>query len=179
MKRSGFKKLTYAEIIAKQDVARARMIKKSQLLKQATTDKPKKKPKKNRVKTLKRKLWAIFSQYIRKSYADENGMVMTCDGQFVRWQDTHCGHLYNNSERNQSLGGNELWYYELNFAPQSAQGNVFNDKDSAKAYMLWAVKRYGVDEVEKMHTMKFTPKKYTEDELIAKHDYYKTKFDEL
>jgi len=178
MKRSGFKRLTYEELIKKQDAARERAIERRKL--KASQPKVKKPPtKQERVKTLKRKLWEIFSKYIRKSYADKNGMVLTCDGKHIPWQETHCGHLLTNSERNQSLGGNELWYYENNFAPQSANGNYFNADDSAKKYMLWAVCKYGEQEVKNMYRMKQTPRMYTEEELQAKYEHYKQLFDKI
>lgn len=184
MKRTGFRRLTYEEAQAKQDAARQRAAERraaaSVLPKTAVTKEKRPPTKAERVKTLKRSLWAVFSQYIRKSYADPmTGYLMTCDGQLKHWKETHCGHLFNNSERNQSLGGNELWYYEHNFAPQSATGNYFNAGDSAKKYMLWAVKKYGQEEVERMQQMKERPREFTEEELQAKLEHYKREFAKL
>lgn len=180
MKRTGIKRLTYAEAIEKQNEARDRARAKYLIKqKEPKVKKTKVKNKPDRVKTLKAKVWAMFSKYIRKSYADNNGMVMTCDGQFLYWQDTHCGHLLNNSERSQGLGGNALWYDERNFAPQSANGNYFNANDSAKTYMLWAVKKHGSDVIDELYRLKHTPRKFTEDELEEKYLYYKHKFDTL
>lgn len=193
MKRSGFKRLTFEEAKAKQQEAMQRAIERAKLRrmqpKPFKTKKAERKAerkakglpptKEERVATLKRKLWTIFSRYIRKSWADRNGMVMTADNEYMPWQDSHCGHLYTNSERNKSLGGNELWYYEHNFAPQSMAGNYFNAKDSAKVYMSFAIKRYGQDEVDKMFRMKQTPRQFTEEELQAKYEHYKQLFDKL
>lgn len=179
MKRTGFKKPSYEEYIRKQQIAqkkRAKRLKDNPVVKV----KVKQKPKADRIKSLKTKLWVIFSQYIRKSYADVNGMVLTCDGHYKKWNEgVDCGHLFANTERNKQLGGNELWYYENNFAPQDNQGNRFNAKDSAKNYMLWAIRKYGMEEVEKMKKMKDTPKKWTEEELEEKYLYYKREFDKL
>lgn len=125
-----------------------------------------------RIKTLKRKLWATFSIYIRRRWADSNGMVVTCDGEFMHWKYTHCGHLFTNTERNQSLGGNELWYYENNFAAQSPSGNYFDTNDSGKRYMSWATEKYGQDEIKKMLRMKHTTKKFSEIELENLLKYY-------
>lgn len=203
MKQSGFRKKTYAEIIAIQEKAREKKVAKMKdtprvipvacikrtgapcnckkcARKRHRKEKGLPPTKEERVKTLKTKLWAIFSKYIRKSYADPmTGMVLSCDGKYLHWQETHCGHFFNNSERSQSLGGNELWYYENNFAPQSSEGNYFNADDSAKIYAVWAVKRYGAAEVEKMMQMKQKERKFTEEELQAKYIYYKEKFDTL
>jgi hypothetical protein len=140
---------------------------------------PHTRPKASRVKTLKKKLWAIFSQYIRKKHADQGGWLTTVDGVRCHWKECDCGHLRHNSERNALLGGNELWYYENNFAPQSNQGNRLNADDSAQKYMLWAIKKYGTEEIDKMFKMKQTYKLWTEEELVEKYEYYKDKFDRL
>lgn len=179
MKNTGFKRLTYEEFLEKQKQRKERQLKKREQLKQLRAD-GRVKPKPDRMKTLKTKLWVMFSKYIRKSYADPiTGMVMTCDGKLEYWQDTDCGHLFHNTERCKSAGGNELWYYEKNFAPQSNNGNRLNADDSAKTYLIWAIKRYGIEEVEKMRKMKEIPRKFTEEELQAKYLYYKEKFDRL
>lgn len=130
-------------------------------------------------KALKDKLWAIFSKYIRKSYAGRNGMVLTCDGKYMPWQATHCGHLINNTERSKLLGGNELWFYEKNFAPQSGNGNMFNEDDSASVYRKWAISRYGIEEYENMRRMKYRPRKFTKEELEEKYRHYLREFDKL
>lgn len=178
MKRSGFKRKTYAEIIAQQEKSREKQLARYRA-RGPKIPKEKKKPKPDRIKTLKDKTWAIFSKYIRRSYADKYGMVITCDGQYLHWKSTHCGHLFANSERSKSLGGNELWYFEKNFAPQSSNGNYFNANDSAKKYMLWAIEKYGLEEVQRMERMKNTPRKFTELEFEVKYNYYKTKFEKL
>lgn len=180
MKRTGFKKPTFAQYVAKKKKARSKLVKtlkKSGFKKVSRKTKSKKK---DDIKALKTKLWVIFSKYIRKSYANDIGMVLTCDGEMKIWNEgVDCGHLFANTERNKQLGGNELWYYENNFAPQSNSGNRFNAKDSAKVYMMWAIERYGIAEVKKMQKMKLTPKKWTREELEQKYLYYKNKFDTL
>lgn len=178
MKRTGFRRPTYEEVIASQKRKQQRQLEKRAQLKMLKAQ-GRVKPKPDRIKTLKKKLWIIFSKYIRKSYADQNGMVHTSDGKYVFWQDTDCGHLYAGTERSQSAGGNELWYYENNFAPQSNNGNRFNAEDSAKVYMAWAIKKYGIEEVEHMARLKQKPRKFTEKELEDKYLYYKEKFAKL
>ena len=178
MKRSYFKRPTYEDMIAAQNRKKERQLAKREKLKELKAQ-GRVKPKPDRMKTLKTKLWQMFSKYIRKSYANENGMVLTCDGKWVHWQETDCGHLYAGTERSQSGGGNELWYYENNFAPQSNNGNRFNAEDSAKVYMAWAIKKYGIEEVEHMGRLKQIPRKFTEEELQAKYLYYKDKFARL
>lgn len=161
-------------------------IKASKVLKNSTTTRRKPKRLKNgnlakseKIRNLKKKLWPIFSKYIRRRWADHTGYLTTVDGVLVHWKECDCGHLRHNSERNALLGGNELWYYENNFAPQSNQGNRNNADDSAQKYMLWAVKTYGVEEVDKMMKMRNTYKLWTLEELEEKYEYYKQAFEEL
>lgn len=138
--------------------------------------KPKKrvKPKPSRIKSKKTKLWGLISKHIRQSYADHAGYVTLVDtGQSVHWTECDCGHLFHNGERNAQLGGNQLWYYENNYAPQGRQGNRHGTRDSANNYMLWAINRYGLEEVEKMRTMKKTYKLWTEEEVDALIEKYK------
>jgi hypothetical protein len=155
-------------------------------LKTSTTTRRKPKRLKNgelaqseKTRLLKKKLWVIFSKYIRKSWADHNGYLTTVDGVVVHWTDCDCGHLRHNTERNALLGGNALWYYENNFAPQSNQGNRNNADDSAQKYMLWAVKKYGTEEVDKMMQMRSEYKLWTFEELEAKYQHYKQAFEAL
>jgi len=175
MKRTGFKQKSYAEKIE------TLKSKKPTIRKKRTVTKTKKKvkPKNKRVKTLKTKLWQVFARYIRKREANHQGYLTTSDGQLTHWENTDCGHLFHNSERNQQLGGNELWYYENNFYPQSRKGNRFNADDSAKTYTIWAIKRYGMEEVENMRRMKDISRKYTEEELQEKFEYYTREFNKL
>lgn len=189
MKRTPLKRPSYEEALAKKRVQDAkRQEKRVQRQIEGKERKPRRTPKRlkngelaqsEKTRRLKKKLWGMFSQYIRKSWADHAGYLTTVDGVVVHWKECDCGHLRHNSERNQQLGGNELWYYENNFAPQSNQGNRNNADDSAQKYMLWAIKKYGAEEVDKMFRMKETYRLWTFEELEAKYEYYKKKFEML
>lgn len=177
MKRSSFRKLTWEEAIAKQASRNAKARERAKLVKAGkkrstgVLGAKKPKPKADRVKTLKTKLWKAWSIHIRTKWADHAGYVTTCDtGERKHWKEVHCGHLWANTERNQQLGGNELWYYENNFAPQTAIGNSHNKDDSGKKYMAWAINRYGYEEVMKMRRMKETYKLWTEEELTTLYE---------
>lgn len=167
MRRSGFKRKTYTwnrKSQPKRNFARNKGIK----------------PKKSRVKSLKTRLWKVFSKVIRLQYADNYGYLTTSDGSKMKWNvGVDCGHLFANSERNQQLGGNELWYVEDNFAPQSNSGNRFNRDDSAKKYMMWAVEKYGMERIKEMQRMRKTYKMWTEEELQEKLAYYEQRLEEL
>jgi len=183
LKRSGFKPPTkekLAELAVKKrerQIAKAKLPKPLKTAPVARGAKPK--PKAKRVKLLKTKLWKIFSQYIRKREADHTGWLRTVDGAWVHWKECDCGHLWHNSDRNGLLGGNALWYYENNFAPQSNQGNRLNADDSAQKYMLAATEKYGAEEIKHMRKLKETYKLWTEEELQNLYEHYKRKFEAL
>lgn len=185
-KYSSFKTKSYNEKIASLKVKQAKARK--SVVKPKKPAKGQNKPKKGksrpptkavRVKKLKKKLWPIFSRYIRLKYADHTGWTKTSDGEYAFWKETDCGHLWHNSDRNSLLGGNELWFYENNFAPQSQAGNRFNKDDSAKKYMGWAIEKYGKKEVDKMYKLKQTYKLWTEEELEEKYQFYKSEVDRM
>lgn len=193
MRRSGFRQQSIEEVKAKQAIKRDKDKSKPRGgLKRSKLASKGKKPrrvtkrlkdgslaKSEQIRRLKKKLWPIFSKYIRKRWADDAGYLQTVDGEIAHWQACDCGHLRHNTERNALLGGNELWYYENNFAPQSNQGNRNNADDSAQKYMLWAVKTYGIEEVDKMMKMRQTYKLWTLEELEEKYNYYKAEFEKL
>lgn len=77
-----------------------------------------KKGRKISLKGLKLKLWDIFSVYIRRKYADENGMVkcITCP-EVMRWQDSQAGHCVPKSL------GLSIYFEEKNVRPQCSSCN--------------------------------------------------------
>jgi hypothetical protein len=189
--RTGWRKQSMQEVIEKQAIKRAKKLATPIAKRSKLTSKPRKArrtvkrlkdgslSKSEQIRILKKKLWPIFSKYIRKREADHTGWLNTVDGVWTTWQECDCGHLRHNTERNSLLGGNELWFYENNFAPQSNQGNRNNADDSAQKYMLAAIKKYGIEEVDKMMKMRNTYKLWTIEELEAKYEYYKRAFEAL
>jgi hypothetical protein len=80
----------------------------------------KKKTKKTKsLRSLKEKVWKLFSQYIRRSHADEGGTVScyTC-GELMFWKDAHAGH---------AIGGrhNAVLFDEDIVKPQCPRENLF------------------------------------------------------
>ena len=178
MKRTPLKRKT--ALRAKKPLKRSKRTKaKKPVRRQKRRNKDGSLAKSERIRTLKKKLWKVFSQYIRLSWADHTGHLTTVDGVVTHWKECDCGHLFANSERSSLLGGNELWYDERNFAPQSQSGNRYGADDSAQKYMLWACKTYGTDEVDKMFRMKQTYKLWTEQELETLYQHYKAEVERM
>jgi hypothetical protein len=120
--------------------------------------------------TIKRELWKVFSEYIRRKDADHSGYVscVSC-GKTDHWREMDCGHYLRNSERNKQLGGNELWYDTRNFAPQCHYCNRFDGEQAGK---VWGEKM-GADIGGELRYRREQAKKWTKDELERKIIYLK------
>lgn len=114
-----------------------------------------KKKKRNPIKALKTKAWTVFARWIRA----RDGMCVTCHG-----SPDHCGHFIRNSERNQSLGGNELWYDPRNFGGQCVGCNLFKSGEAAR-FAIHLEAKYGFGIVQELHALAQRPKKWTAEEV--------------
>lgn len=134
MKRGTFKKKTVDEIKAIQEKRKAlgipprrqkltatgsKRVKNTTLHKTATKKHRKPKPKTITQAKLKKTLDSIFSQYIRRKYADENGMVKcyTCPRIF-HWKEIQNGHFISRSYL-------ATRFDENNCRPQCVGDNIF------------------------------------------------------
>lgn len=138
--------------------------------KRKPVDKKIKKRKKNPVKTLKRKAWEAFARYVRRIHP----ICVTC-----KKRATHdAGHFLRNSERNQNLGGNALWYDLRNFGGQCTTCNSYNGGEQA-AFTIYVEEKYGFGIVQELNTLLNTPKKWTVEELKALYEHYKESVETL
>lgn len=102
MKRSGFKRMTFAEAMAKQDQARQR----KKLMPKTASPKKVKYPtilgiKGSRYTGIKGVLWTIFSRYIRKrDFILHNGRCVSCPRVVVDWKLADPGHYVSVSRGN-------------------------------------------------------------------------------
>ena len=109
---------------------------------------------------LKAKAWKLFSTYIRRKYADRDGMVscVTC-GVRKHWKDgIQAGHFIDS--RNNSI----LFQEDLTF-PQCCSCNMFKKGNKVK-YTLFMLKKYTKKQVEEMSNLKFKTKKITDDDYL-------------
>lgn len=115
---------------------------------------------KKSLKTLKRDLDSIFSQYIRKRNAGSEGLAacITC-GKVLHWTLGHAGHFI----KRQHLATR---YDERNSHFQCVQCNTYRGGNLIE-YTLYMQKRYGVEVVEELMRLKRTTKKHSIAELQA------------
>lgn len=106
------------------------------------------KKKKPTIAQLKKKLWTIFSQYIRLKDADSRGVVKccTCDVK-LPWKHPkgkmQCGHFF------PKKGYPNLYYDECNTAPQCAACNGFLE-GAQYFYSLHIIDKYGKSKLNKL-----------------------------
>lgn len=115
------------------------------------------------IKALKQHAWKTLAKQVIKEEPD----CATCNA-----ISTNCGHFFHNGERNQQLEGNALWYYRKNLHGQCVRCNKYNHGNlSEYAYFLEAY--YGPGILQELRTLRYTPKKWSREDLQAIIDQYK------
>lgn len=132
-------------------------------MKSSTTRKAKV-SKKSRSRLIK-ELDKVYSIYIRKSGADENGMVRcyTC-GKIGHWKEMHCGHFF--SRRYYSTR-----FFEKNTKVQCVSCNIFN-QGAAPQFAIHLIKEYGNGILEELEREKNKTLKLSIPELEDLIKYY-------
>lgn len=133
--------------------------------------KPKKKPIK--LGALKKRFWAIFSEYIRRRDADSEGMntCVTC-GARLHWKLLQGGHYVRKS------AGLSLYFDEQNVWPQCFADNIWRD-GATDEYALFLVKKFGAGILEELNRRKHLIKKYTPQDYERLIQQYREKLDRL
>ncbi len=145
MKRSGFKKPSYPEYIAKLEAKRVNQSSLSRKTPLQRAQKPlgRKKVKKPKITSLKKKLDAIFSKYIRQKYSkDGYGSCYTC-GARKDVKQLQCGHFISRSYL-------ATRFSEDNVRPQCVGCNVFGGGKTVEFAANFR-RDYGETHVEKLY----------------------------
>lgn len=130
-------------------------------------------------KTIKRWLWELHSQFVRRSAADSNGYCKCVTCKVTKhWKEMDCGHYKPNTERSQSFGGNALWYDLRNFAPQCNGCNRINS-GRREVFAIYVGEKHGYGTLKELERLYHTPKKWSREEIDALADFYKKALDTL
>ncbi len=125
------------------------------------------------VAQLKRKLWKIFSEYIRRSHANTEGYAAcyTCHRPYY-YKKLHAGHCF-------SKGGHPATRFdEMNVKPQCVGCNLHKHGNSAR-FILNLQREYSVKDIHDLERRAKSVKKWTQDELCEMIDDYKEKLNSL
>jgi hypothetical protein len=130
---------------------------------------PKKKPS---LSSLEKKLDQVFSQYVRRSHADEGGTVkcVTCP-RLLFWKEADCGHWIKRQHRS-------VRWDERNVAPQCTRCNHFQGgaQDEFSAHIISV---HGIETHQELIRLKHEVRKFSRTDLEELIVEYKTKLSEL
>jgi len=125
-----------------------------------------------KTRDLEKKLDRVFSEYIRLSAADDNGIVqcVTC-GSFHHWREVHCGHFI-------PRGRKPTRFNEMNAHVQCVRCNTFRHGEH-DIYRLYLVNKYGKEAVEKLEHLALIGGSDDAYSLQMKLDEYRQKVRQL
>ena len=123
---------------------------------------------KSKIPTLKRKLWKVFSLYIRER---DSFKCITC-GKVSVGQGMHCGHFIP-----KAVGGMALYFCETNNHAQCYNCNI-NLGGWGERYAEVLERKYGIEKVNEMRGLIHKIEKWSELDYLNKIEYYKDKLGE-
>jgi len=114
------------------------------------------------------KLDKVFSEWMRRKDADENGMVkcVTCDA-WEHWKDMDAGHFI-------PRGHLMTRWYDFNVYPQCIYCNRILD-GNLEAYEEFLAEKYGPDILDELWMLSRTEAHFTQAEIDELVIYYKDK----
>lgn len=120
---------------------------------------------KSSISLLKRKLWKVFSEYIRKR---DKGICFTC-GRKCEGSGYHAGHFIS-----KAVGGVVLYFH-----PENVRGQCYNCNINLGGNQWEFGQRLGHDVVEKLYALKGVIQKWDTERYEWEIDHYKTLLNEL
>jgi hypothetical protein len=129
--------------------------------------------KKKRPPNLKKILWKLVSEYVRRKSADHAGMVacVTC-GKSAHWKQMDCGHYIPKSL------GLSIYFEERNLGVQCSACNRFRHGNLAQ-YALYLLKTYGASILDELDALRRTTRKISTSEYLELIERYKSKLKAL
>ena len=120
----------------------------------------------------KKKLDRVFSEYIRRSAADKNGIVRCYTCAWIGgWKDCDAGHYITRDHM-------ATRWDERNVKPQCQHCNRFKSGVSDE-FALHLVRDYGQDVLDELNRAKWTPTRMGEYEMLGFLEHYKGKLKAL
>jgi len=115
--------------------------------------------------SVKKRAWKVFSEMIRRTRADDDGMAycVTCKQEFpdkakkVHWKELQAGHFIDGK-------GNAILFDELGVHPQCYSCNCMKSGNKIE-YFRFMQEKYGDEVIDYLRRKKHQTKKFTIDEL--------------
>lgn len=123
--------------------------------------------------TIKKRLWKVISEYIRRKYADDNGYCscVTC-GITKHWKEMQAGHFIPQAQ------GDACRYIEENIHPQDYRCNV-NLGGNGPEYNAFMLDMYGQEKIDELRALSKTTAKFTIPDLLEMEIEYKQLLENL
>lgn len=127
-----------------------------------------KKPKKPKLSTVKNRVWALFSRYIRLKATDYRGLVecVTC-GELMPYNQAQAGHFIS-GRNNAVLFDERLVHVQCRMCNIWLGGNYV-------AYTLFMLTKHTREEIEEFQALKHKTVKYSIPDLLAMEEDLKEK----
>ncbi len=134
----------------------------------------KKRPKSKGLAKLKKQAWKLFSEYIRRKYADHRDMV-TCVScpTTLHWKEMQAAHFIPKSR------GLVYYFLEKNVRPACASCNMFKKEMHMINFTITMQQIYGPNIVEELEALSMTPAKYTRTDYEELIEEYEQRLSEL
>lgn len=128
--------------------------------------------KKQKLSTVKKRVWTWFSKYIRLKASDDTGYCscVTC-GATNMFTSMQAGHFIARAQ------GNACYFEEDNVHVQCYRCNI-NLGGNGPEYYPFMVDTYGEERVNELRRLSNTTRKFTIHELLEMESYYKEKVKE-
>ena len=128
---------------------------------------------KSKLSTLKKKRWKLTSEYIRRKFADDNGVArcVTCNTA-KHFRELDCGHFIPKNK------GNSIYFVEENLAPQCTYCNRFQSGNLIE-YTRYMIDMYGIEKVDELRELSKTTVKFTQSDHLEAIEELKEKLEEL
>ena len=125
--------------------------------------------KKQKLSTVKARLWKVVSRYIRTKAADANGYAscVTC-GVIKHFTELQAGHFIPKKR------GNSIYFVEENIHPQCVRCNNYESGNLIE-YSRYMKDMYGEEKIDELLALSRTTVKFTVNDLLAMEDEFKEK----
>ena len=123
--------------------------------------------------TIKKRLWKVISEYIRRKHADDNGYVscVTC-GITKHWKEMQAGHFIPQAQ------GDACRYIEENIHPQDYRCNI-NLGGNGPEYNAYMLEMYGQEKINELRRLSKTTVKLSISDLEDLEAEYKALLNNL
>ena len=123
--------------------------------------------------TIKKRLWKVISEYIRRKHADDNGYVscVTC-GITKHWKEMQAGHFIPQAQ------GDACRYIEENIHPQDYRCNI-NLGGNGPEYNAYMLEMYGQEKINELRRLSKTTVKLSISDLEELEAEYKALLNNL